>query len=365
MSRHGSGLLLRRPFRTVSFVSSRTTAARLLVFFVSLVSLVFVSRTASAIEEIRIGTLAPRDSVWGRTLGAWAASVQQESGGQLRLSLYFGGSQGDEPALVAKVRDRSLDGAALGGSGLSAFVPDVIALELPGIYSSFSRLDRGRNAIRAKLAEGFDRAGVRLLAEGDLGVLRLFSRESEVKSPGDLKRMQTFVRSDDLLGKAFIDVLAFPSRPPVLSISQILGALLPPRAPGDGGAAPPHVNVVFTSSLAVNELRWADMIEYMTPQPTAYGIGGVVIHSGKFDSLPPEARAILKRTADATGSLLSQRVRAADDQAYQKLRAEKKVVELAEDARTEWVEACKKLKSLVRSRAQHPEIVDLAVAAGQ
>jgi TRAP-type transport system periplasmic protein len=355
-------LLLRRPFRTVYVVSSRTTG-RLLAFFV-LVSVVFVSRTGSAMEEIRIGTLAPRDSVWGRTLGAWAASVHQESGGQLRISLYFGGSQGDEPALVAKVRDRSLDGAALGGSGLSAFVPDVIALELPGIYSSFSRLDRGRNAVRAKLAEGFDRAGVRLLAEGDVGVLRLFSRENEVKSPRDLARMLTFVRSDDLVGKAFIDTLALPNRPPVLSVPQILGALLPPRAPVDGGVAP-HVNVVFASSLAVTELKWADMLDYVTPQPTVYGIGGIVIHSGRFDSLPPEARAILKRTADATGSLLSQRVRAADDQAYQKLRAEKRVVELGEDARTEWVEACKKLKALVRSRAQHPEIVDLAVAAGQ
>jgi len=345
-------------------VSSRTTA-RLLVFFVSLVSLVFVSQTASAIEEIRIGTLAPRDSVWGRTLGAWAASVHQESGGQLKISLYFGGSQGDEPALVAKIRDRSLDGAALGGSGLSAFVPDVVALELPGIYSSFSRLDRGRNAVRSKLAEGFDRAGVRLLAEGDMGVLRLFSRDNEIKSPRDLGRMKTFVRSDDLVGKAFVDGLALPSRPPVLSVSQILGALLPPRAPADGGAAPPHVNVVFASSLAVTELKWADLLEYVTPQPTAYGVGGIVVHSGRFDSLPPEARAILKRTAEATGSLLSQRVRAADDQAHQKLRAEKKVVELGEDARAEWIEACKKLKALVRSRAQHPEIVDLAVAAGQ
>ncbi len=345
-------------------MSSRTTA-RLLVFFVSFLSLAFVSRTASAIEEIRIGTLAPRDSVWGRTLGAWAASVHQESGGQLKISLYFGGSQGDEPALVAKIRDRSLDGAALGGSGLSAFVPDVVALELPGIYSSFSRLDRGRNAVRSKLAEGFDRAGVRLLAEGDMGVLRLFSRDIEVKSVRDLGRMKTFVRSDDLLGKAFVDGLSLPSRPPVLSVSQILGALLPPRAAADGGAAPPHVNVVFASSLAVTELKWADMLEYVTPQPTAYGIGGIVVHSGRFDSLPPEARAILKRTADATGSLLTQRVRAADDQAYQKLRAEKKVVELGEDTRAEWIEACKKLKVLVRSRAQHPEIVDLAVAAGQ
>ena len=327
-------------------------------------ALVAFPREAAAIDEVRIGTLAPRDSVWGRTLSAWATSVHQESGGQLKVSLYFGGSQGDDPVLVTKIRDRSIDGAALSGSGLSAFAPDIVALEIPGIFSSFSRLDRGRNAVRSRLNEAFDRAGVRLLAEGDVGVLRLFSREAAVKTPRDLARMQTFVRSDDLLARAFFDGTSPSSRPPTLSISQVLGALVPPRETGDGGARTPHVNAVFASALALTELKWADMIDYVTPQPTAYGVGGIVIHSAKFDSLPPEARAILKRTAEATSSLLIQRVRAADDQAYVRLRTEKKVVELSEEARAEWSEACTKLKDRVRARAQKPEIIDLAAAAG-
>lgn len=342
--------------------------ARAFAFVVATMAPLLFPREAAAVDELRIGTLAPRESVWGRTLGAWATSVQQESGGQLKVSLYFGGSQGDEPVLVGKIRDRSLDGAALGGSGLAAFAPDVVALEIPGLFSSFGKLDRARNAVRSRLAEAFDRGGVRLLAEGDLGTLRLFSRESEVKTPRDLLRMQTFVRSDDLLWKAYFDGTPAASRPPILSVTQILGALLGPQPTpqvAEAGAPIPHVNVVFASSLAVTELKWADMLDYVTPQPTAYGVGGIVIHSGRFDSLPPEARAILKRTAEATGSLLSQRVRSADEQAYLRLRSEKKVVELSDEARAEWVAACVKLKERVRAHAQKPEIVDLAAAGGQ
>jgi hypothetical protein len=190
-------------------------------------------RSARAADELRLGTLAPRDSVWGKTLAAWAASVAQETGGQLKISLYFAGSQGDEPELVTKVRDRTLDGAALTGTGLSAFSPDVAALELPGLVSGYSRLDRARNALRARAAEGFDKAGVRLLAEGDTGAMRLFSREAEVVSPRDLGKMQAFVRSGDLVGRAYLE--GATTRPPTLATTEVLGGA--PSSRGDRALA--------------------------------------------------------------------------------------------------------------------------------
>jgi len=332
-----------------------------------LVGVTAAPREALAVDEVRVGTLAPRDSVWGKTLAAWAASVHQESGGQLKVSLYFGGSQGDEPELVQKLKDRAIDGAALSGTGLSAFSRDVAALELPGVLPSYSRLDRARNAVRSKIAEGFDRAGVRLLAEGDTGTMRLFSREAEVKSPRDLGRMKPFLRPDDLLSKTYFDGVGLFSRPPTVPVAQVLSALMPnrPAVAGDAGAPPPHVNVVFASALAVSELKWADMLEYVTPQPVAYGVGGIVIHAGRFEGLPPEARAILKRTAEATSSLLSQRVRAADDAAFARLRAEKKNVDLDDTSRTEWAALCQTVRDRFRARTPHPEIVDMVVAAGQ
>ncbi len=355
-------MLGRARFRTVSRVISRRASLGLVAGALGLAAF---PRSARAADELRLGTLAPRDSVWGKTLAAWAASVAQETGGQLKISLYFAGSQGDEPELVAKVRDRALDGAALTGTGLSAFSPDVAALELPGIVTGTSRLDRARNAIRARAAEGFDKAGVRLLAEGDTGAMRLFSREAEVVSPRDLAKMQAFVRSGDLVGRGYLENVT--PKPPTLATTEVLSALLPRGSsapPPDGGARAPHVNVVFASSLAVTELKWADLLEYVTPSPVAYGIGGIVVGSGRFDSLAPEARAIVRRTAEATGSLLTQRVRAADDAAYARLRAEKKVVTLTDEARAEWADVCEKLKARMKKLVAHPDVVDAVALAG-
>ena len=201
--------------------------------------------------------------------------------------------------------------------------------------------------------------------------MRLFSREAPVRSPRDLGRMHPFVHASDALSRTFFELQGH--KPPVLTVAQIFAALLPPRAiapsaPVDGGpplAPIPHVDMVFASSLAVSELKWADLVDYVTPQLTAYGVGGIVMSAARFESLPPEARAILRRTAEGAGSLLSQRVRAADDLAFAKLRSDKKVVKLTEGERVEWATACRALRDRVRASSAHPDVVDLIVAAGQ
>ncbi len=346
--------------------SARARLASVLVAGVaSLCTLAWSERPARAAEELRLGTLAPRDSVWGRTLGAWSAAVQQESGGQLKVTIYYGGSQGDEVALAAKVKDRTLDGAALSGSGLSAFAPDVAALELPQVLGGWPKLDRARNSVRAGLGEAFARAGVRLLAEGETGVMRIFSRGAPVRVPRDLLRMRPFLRADDRVGRSFFDGLGL--LPPTLAVTQVFGALLPPRAPEptrEAGAPLPHVDVVFASSLAVTEFKWSDLLEYVTPQPTAYGVGGIVVSLGRFESLPPEARAILRRTAESASALFSQRVRSADEQAFVRLRGEKRVVEQTDADRAEWAASARTARERVRGSVLRAEIVDLVVAAG-
>ena len=316
---------------------------------------------ADAAEELRVGTLAPRASVWGRTLGAWSAAVQQESGGQLKVSLYYGGSQGDEAELATKIKDHTLDGAALSGTGLAAFAPDVAALELPLVFDGWPKLDRARNAVRPLLAESFAKAGVRLLAEGETGVMRVFSRGAPVRTPRDLAALHPFVRADDAIGRALFAGAGL--RPPSLTVAQVFAALLPPSASQDAGVAPPRVDVVFASALAVTELRWADLLDHVTPDLTAYGIGGILIGAARFEGLPPEARAILRRTAEGTTALLAQRVRSADLRALSALRASKEVVALTPAERAEWETLARASRARLRGAPLRSEVLDRVLAS--
>lgn len=312
---------------------------------------------ADAAEELRVGTLASRTSVWGRTLGAWSAAVQQESGGQLKVNLYYGGSQGDEGELATKIKEHGLDGAALSGTGLAAFAPDIAALELPLLFDGWPKFDRARNAVRPLLSESFAKAGVRLLAEGETGVTRVFSRGAPVRTPRDLAALHPFVRSDDAIGPALFAGLGL--RPPALTVSQVFAALLPPA---DAGAAQ-RVDVVFASALVVTELRWADLLDHVTPELTAYGVGGIVLGAARFEGLPPEARALLRRTAEGTTALLAQRVRSADAQALATLRAGKKVATLTAAERAEWEALARTSRARLRAGAIRAEVLDRVVAA--
>ncbi len=72
--------------------------------------------TASAAEIVSIGTLAPKQSVWGRTFGVWEEAVKKKSAGKLELRIFYNGQQGDDGTMVGKIRSGQLDAAAVSAS---------------------------------------------------------------------------------------------------------------------------------------------------------------------------------------------------------------------------------------------------------
>src|SRR6478672_8992349 len=92
-------------------------------------------------KEIKLGTLAPKDSAWGKVFGAWSKAVEEESGGAVKLTWFFNGSKGDEVAMVGKMRSKELDAAAITATGLALIWPHIGALQLPGLFPTWEKLD--------------------------------------------------------------------------------------------------------------------------------------------------------------------------------------------------------------------------------
>ena len=74
---------------------------------------------AVATTTIRMATIAPRSSTWGKVLDAWEKAVEAKTQGQVDLNIYYNGVQGEERAVVAKMRSGQLDAGALSAIGLS------------------------------------------------------------------------------------------------------------------------------------------------------------------------------------------------------------------------------------------------------
>src|SRR5690349_11236561 len=104
--------------------------------------------SASAVQTIRFATIAPRTSTWGKVLVAWEKAIREKTNGEIDLTIYYDGVQGEERNVVAKMKTGQLDAAALSSIGLSHIYHDVMVLQLPGVTNSWPLADLVRNMLK-------------------------------------------------------------------------------------------------------------------------------------------------------------------------------------------------------------------------
>jgi len=161
-------------------------------------TMLLASGTSEAATTLKIGTLAPQDSPWGREFKAWAAAVASDTGGDVTLDFAWNGQAGDEKLMVEKIRSGQLDGAAVTAIGLGQTgVMDVLAFQLPGMFTSWAKLDHARDAVRDELTREFEAKGFTLLGWGDVGAAKTMSIGFEVRTPHDLQGKGVFTIPGD------------------------------------------------------------------------------------------------------------------------------------------------------------------------
>src|SRR5438045_1474699 len=109
---------------------------------------------AAAEHTLRIATIAPKASSWGKVYGAWQKAVEKKTEGKLELQVYYNGVQGNEDAMVSKIKTGQLDGAAITAVGLSLIYKSVLVLQLPGVLTTWEQLDKVRAQLQPTLDAG-------------------------------------------------------------------------------------------------------------------------------------------------------------------------------------------------------------------
>jgi TRAP-type transport system periplasmic protein len=317
-----------------------------------------VARTARAdAQEVKLGTIAPADSAWGKVFKAWAKAVDEESKGALKLTWYFNGTQGDEIAMVGKMRSKQIDGGAFTATGLSQIYPHIIALQMPGLFPNWAKLDTVREKTRGKFEQAFAGQGFTILGTGDVGIAHLMSRGKPVRTPDDLKKMHPFYLSGDAIGQKFLETVGVPS-PKALSVPAILPALSS-RSEGS-------VDVINTPAIAAEQLQWAAHVDHINTMPSGIGIGALVMNKERFDGLPADAKAVMERTGKNTGKLLTERIRGIDEAAFKRLKGSKTVVELNDAEKGAWNAVFAKVRNALKAEGKvKADIFDEVTAAAQ
>jgi len=323
-----------------------------------LAALVVAVPASADSREIKFATVAPKESAWGKVFGAWAKAVEEESGGNLKLTWFYNGSKGDEIAMVGKMNSKELDGAAITGSGLAKIWPHANALQLPGLFPNWAKLDQVRDKVSPKWDKEFAQQGYIVLGKGDVGIARIMSRGVAVRVPDDLKKGHPFFITGDTIGQKSLELAGVPS-PPSLTINAILAAISS-RAPG-------AIDIIDAPPIACEQLGWAPQMDTINTMPTGIGIGALVMYKESYDGLPADAKAIRERTGKNTGKLLTDRIRAIDDAAFNRLKSNKTVIEPNEGEKKAWDALFAKVRQAIKAEGRiRADIMDeVTQAAGQ
>ena len=316
------------------------------------------SRTALAdAKEIKLGTLAPKDSAWGKVFGAWSKAVDEESKGAVKLTWFYNGSKGDEIAMVGKMRSKELDAAAITATGLAQIWPHIGALQMPGLFPTWAKLDAAREKVSPKIDKEFASQGFVVLGKGDVGMARLMSRGVAIRTPDDLKKAHPFYIAGDPIGQKFLETVGVPS-PKALAVPAILPAVSS-RSEGS-------IDVINSPSIAAEQLGWAPHMTHINNMVTGIGIGALVMYKETYDALPADAKAVLERTGKNTGRLLTDRIRAIDDAAFNRLKGSKTVVDLNDAEKAAWDATFAKVRAALKAEGKfRADVFDEVVAAAK
>ncbi len=279
---------------------------RLLISAAAIAICLSATTAAHAVVEIKIATVAPRGSMWMKIFNKMKARILKETNGDVKIRFYPGQVQGDERDVVRKMRTGQLNGGAFTAIGLGLLNPQVLIMQMPGIFKSYASVDRARKALTPDFEAAFRKRGYELLGWGEVGWIHLFTK-NKITTLDDLKKQKVWVWNDDPISKAMLRKVGVSPR--LLSLPQVLPSL-------NTGM----INAVYNSPLGCMALQWHSKVKYMGSQPVAIGIGATVITKAVFDKISPENQKKVKEIATKYHNYMIKRIRKDNEKALKALK---------------------------------------------
>jgi TRAP-type C4-dicarboxylate transport system substrate-binding protein len=247
---------------------------------------------------IRMGTLAPQKSKWDEILLDMGEKWKKVSGGKVELKVYAGGEQGDEPAMVEKLRIRKLQSVALSGAGLSGIEPGVSALQIPMMLDSYAELDYVRDHISDRLDKGFEQRGFIVLNWADAGWVHFFTKTPATK-PDQIRNMKLCVLQGDNGTYELYKNHGF--HPVALAATDIMTGLQTGLI--DAFQSPPLLALAS---------QWFGGAHYMLDVRFAQLVGATLIDKRVWDQIPANTRTEMLKISRDAGKQLREEIRKAE-----------------------------------------------------
>ena len=303
----------------------------------------------AADKQLRIGTLAPKNSLYHRQLMELGEAWRSAQGGSAKYLVYPDGSQGGETDMVRRMRIGQLQGGLLSVVGLREIEPSIAALQnMPLMFMNWEEVDYVREKMRPGMEKKFLDKGFVVLAWGDAGWVRFFSKEPAVR-PDDFKKMKFFAWGSEVEQQEIMKSLGYTPVP------LETGDILPAIQTGMINAVPstPYFALatqIYTTASNMLDLNWAPIV------------GALVITKKAWDELTPEGQVAVREAGAKAGVQLRAKARQEVDEAVDAMKKRGLTVNKpnAEQAK-EWNDLADKLYPRIRGKMVPADTFDEVV----
>jgi len=258
-------------------------------------------------KQLRIGTLAPKNSLYHRQLMELGEAWRTAQGGNAKYLVYPDGSQGGETDMVRRMRIGQLQGGLLSVVGLREIEPSIAALQnMPMMFKSWEEVDYVREKMRPAMEKRFLDKGFVVLAWGDAGWVRFFSKDPAF-GPNDFKKMKFFAWGAEADQQEIMKSLGYTPVP--LETADILPAV----QTGMINAVPatPYFALatqIYTTASNMLDMNWAPVV------------GALIITKKSWDELSPEGQASVREAGTRAGIQLRAKARQEVDEAVDAMK---------------------------------------------
>ena len=303
----------------------------------------FAKSAAADPVELRIATIAPSGSDWGKVLEKGGAEVATKTAGRASMKFFMDGQQGGEADYISKIRAGQLDGAGVTAVGLALIDESIRVLELPMMYNNIDEMDYVADKMWPYFQKKFEKKGFHLNDRGDVGWIHILSKK-KIATVADLRAAKIWKYGGDNVFSPYFAALGLNGVP--LDIGEVDAALT-------GG----RIDACYGSPLAATALQWASKVKYMTGAPISYAISATVISNTALAKFTPEDLKTMNSVAKSMGKKLRKVIRQRNEESKKSMtRMGVEIVEspaaMTDELRTTAEKVWKQLAGKIYSQAE-------------
>jgi TRAP-type C4-dicarboxylate transport system substrate-binding protein len=261
------------------------------------------------------------------------------------LTVFSGGSQGDEPTVLRKMRLNALQGASLTVVGLASIDWSFNVFNIPFFFQSYDELNAVIDKLTPLLKQRVESKGFVLVHWGHGGWLQVFSKQP-VQSVADLKKARLYTSAGDDTMTQWYKANGF--QPRAMAMTDVLT-----------GLTTGMIDALPTTPLASMSFQWYKQTPYMLDLGISPIVGATVLNKRTWDAISAADRATITEISLKVEKQLQSDVPKQDGLAT--LVMQNQGLKVTKGSGAEWQQLADSLAQTMRGKMVPPDVFDLAL----